>query len=132
MRSHRHYTCEPNLDVEKFFAFLKDETWHSVAELSEQTETVADKLVEYSQFLAGKGIVKYDDQNQRVKIEPEWSHMFPDETELAEPRSTVANLIIPGKTSVVIQSTRISNLSRIELEVTVRIDKRIREVAINL
>jgi hypothetical protein len=119
------------LDVERFFAFLKDEAWHSVAELSEQTETEEDKLVEYSQFLAGKGIVKYDDQKQRVKVEPEWSRLLPDETEL-EPRSSVANFIIPGKTSVLVQSTRISNLSNIELEVTVRINKRIREVAINL
>jgi len=120
------------LEVERFFAILKDEAWHSVAELSEQTETEADKLVEYSQFLAGKGIAKYDDQNQRVKVEPEWSRLLPDETELAEPKSSLANFIIPGKTSVVVQSTRISNLSKIELEVTVRIDKRIREVAINL
>jgi hypothetical protein len=120
------------LDVERFFAILKDEAWHSIAELSEKTETEADKLIEYSQFLARKGIVKYDDQNQRVKIEPEWSRLLPDETELAEPRSSVANFIIPGKTSVVVQSTRISNLSNIELEVTVRINKRIREVAINL
>ena len=120
------------MDVERFFAILKDDAWHSVADLSEQTEIEADKLVEYSQFLAGKGIVKYDDQNQRVKVEPEWSRLLPDETELAESRSSVANFIIPGKTSVVVQFTRISNLSNIELEVTLRIDKRIREVAINL
>lgn len=120
------------MSAEKIFTLLKDEAWHSVAELSEQAEIETDKLIEYSQFLAGKGIVKYDDQKQRVKVEPEWSRMLPDETELAEPRSTVANFIIPGKTSVVVQSTRISNLSQIELDVTVRINKRIREVAINL
>ena len=120
------------MNAEKIFTLLKDEAWHSLAELSEMTEIEANKLVEYSQFLAGKGIVKYEDQNQRIKIEPEWSRLFPDETELVEPRSTVANFIIPGKTSVVVQSTRISNLSRIELEVTVRVNNRIREVAINL
>jgi len=79
------------LEVERFFAILKDDAWHSVAELSEQTEIEANKLVEYSQFLAGKGIVEYDDQNQRVKVEPEWSRLLPDETELVEPRSSVAN-----------------------------------------
>jgi hypothetical protein len=120
------------LSAEKIFSVLKDEAWHSVAELSEKTEIEANKLVEYSQFLAGKGIVLYDDKNQRVKIVPEWSRLLPPETELVEPRSTVANFIIPGKTSVVVQSTRISNLSQIELEVTLRIKDRIREVAINL
>jgi len=120
------------LAAEKIFSLLKDEAWHSVAELSEQTEIEANKIIEYSQFLAGKAIVQYDDQNQRVKVEPEWSRVFPDEAELAEPRSSVANFIIPGKTSVVVQSTRISNLTGIDLEVTVRINKKIREVAINL
>jgi len=119
------------LDIERFFAILKDEAWHSVAELSEQTGIEADRLVEYSQFLAGKGVVTYEDKNQRIKIKPEWNHLLPDETELAEPRSTVGNFIIPGKTSIVVQSTRISNLSSIDLEITVRINKRVREVAIN-
>jgi hypothetical protein len=120
------------LSAEKIFTLLKDEAWHSVAELSEKTEVEANKLVKYSQFLARKGIVQYDDQNLRVKVEREWRRLLPDETELIEPRSSVANFIIPGKTSVVVQSTRISNLSSIDLEVTLRIKDRIREVAVNI
>jgi hypothetical protein len=120
------------LSAEKIFAVLKDGAWHSVAELAEQTETEANKLTEYFQFLAGKGMVKYEDQNQRIKIEPEWTHLLPDETDLLEPKSTMANFIIPGKASVVVQSVRISNLTKLDLEVTLRIGKRIREVAVNL
>lgn len=120
------------MNAEKIFAVLKDEAWHTVAELAEQTEIEANKLIEYSQFLAGKGIVIYEDKNQRIKIEPEWSHLLPDETELLEPRSIVATFIIPGETSVEVQSTRISNLTKIDLEVTLRINNRLREVAINL
>lgn len=101
-------------------------------ELAQQAETEANKLIEYSQYLAGKGIVKYEDQKQRVKIEPEWSYLPLDETELLKPRSTMATFMIPGKTSVSVQSTRISNLTNMELEITLRINNRIREVAINL
>lgn len=118
--------------IEKIFALIKDEDWHSVPELAEQTEIEANKLIEYLQFLAGKGIVKYEDQNQKIKIEPEWSHLLPDENELLEPKNAIATFIIPGKSSVRVQSTRISNLSRIELEVTIRISNRIREVAIDI
>lgn len=118
--------------AEKIFTLLKDEAWHTVPELSEQTEMEANKIVEYSQYLAGKGIVKYEDQKQRVKIEPGWSNLILDETELLEPRSTVATLVIPGKTSVSVQSVSISNLTNTELEITLRINNRIREVAINL
>ena len=53
------------LSAEKFFAYLKDEAWHSIAEMSEKTQIEADKLVEYSKFLASKGIVKYEDRDQK-------------------------------------------------------------------
>jgi len=70
------------LSAEKIFSLLKDEAWHSIAELSKKTKIEADKLVEYSKFLAMQGIVKYEDQNQRVKIEPEWNRTLPDENAL--------------------------------------------------
>jgi hypothetical protein len=120
------------LSAQKIFGILKDETWHSIAELSEQTNIETSKLIEYSQFLNGNGVAKYDEQNKKIKIETEWTHLIPDENALSEPRTTMANLIIPSKTSVVVQSTRISNLTQIELEVLLRINNRIKEIAINL
>jgi hypothetical protein len=120
------------LGIERFFAILKDDAWHSIAELSEQTETEANKLVEYAQFLAGKGVVIYEDKTQRIKIEPEWNHIIPQETEMLEPKSTIATFIIPGETSVEFQHTLISNLTKIEIELTIRSNKRIQEIAIDL
>ena len=67
------------MSAEKIFSLLRDEAWHSITDLSRKTRIEADKLIEYSRFLAQQGIVKYEDQNQRVKIEPEWNRTLPDE-----------------------------------------------------
>jgi hypothetical protein len=103
-----------------------------VAELADQTEIQTEKLIEFSQFLSEQGIIMYEDKTHRIKIEPEWRRLLPIETELPEPKTTVATLVIPPETSVDVQSTRISNLSKIELEVTLRISSKIHELAIDV
>jgi hypothetical protein len=40
-----------------------------------------DKLTEFLQFLSKHGIIAYEDKAQRIKIEPEWQKLLPDETE---------------------------------------------------
>jgi hypothetical protein len=120
------------LNIEEFFIILKDGAWHDVAEIADQTEIQTDKLIEFSQFLSEQGIINYEDKTHRIKIEPEWKRLLPIESELAEPKTTVATLIIPPETSINVQSTRISNLSNIELEVTLRVSDKIQEVAINV
>lgn len=120
------------MSIEKLFTLLKDGAWHGITELADQTGTETNKLIEYSQFLAGQGIAKYEDKTQRIKIEPEWSRLLPDLSQLSEPKTTMATFIIPPETSINVQSTSITNNSKIELEVTLRINNRIREIAITL
>jgi hypothetical protein len=120
------------LNIEKFFAILKHGAWHDVYELADQMEIQTDKLIEFSQFLSEQGIIKYEDKTHRIKIEPEWKRLLPIESELAEPKTTVATFIIPPETSIDVRSTRISNVSKIELEVALRITNKIQEIAINV
>lgn len=120
------------MSSEKIFAVLKDGAWHDVAELADQTEIQTEKLIEFSQFLTEQGIAKYEDKTHRIKIKPEWKPLLPIESELAEPKTSVVTFIMAPETSVNVQSTRISNLSKIELEVTLRISNKIQEVAIDV
>jgi len=120
------------LNIEKFFAIIKDGAWHDLAELANQMEIQPDKLTEFSQFLSEQGIIKYENKTHTIKIEPEWKRLLPTESELAEPKTTVATFIIPPETTIDVQSTRVSNLSRIQLEVTLRISDKIEELSINL
>jgi hypothetical protein len=121
------------MDIENFFAILKDGEWHNIPELAKQIEIPADKLTEFSQFLSKQGIIEYEDQTQRIKIKPEWKELIPEEKEPAtEPKITVATVMIPPETTVDIQSTLIQNATKIDLELTLRINGKIQEVVINL
>jgi len=120
------------LYLEKFFTALKDGTWHSLNELSDQLGIPTDKLAEFSRFLSEHGFLKHDAKTDKIKIEPVWKLLLPEEHELPEPKTTVATFIIPPETSIDVQSTHISNLSNIEIEVSLRVNGKVKEVAIKI
>ena len=69
------------MTIEKFFAILKDGEWHDLTDLSDQIQVQTDKLTEFLQFLSKQGIITYENKAHRIKIEPEWQNLLPDETE---------------------------------------------------
>jgi len=69
------------LNLEELFAILKDGTWHDILEIADQAHIQPDKLIELSKFLLEKGIVKYEAETRRIKIEPEWKSLIPIENE---------------------------------------------------
>lgn len=117
--------------IEKFFASLKDGAWHSIDELSDDLGLPTSRLVEFAKFLSKRGFVKSADENRRIRLEPIWKLLLP-EVELHEKKTTVATFIIPPENSIDVQSTHISNLSNIELEVNIRINDKIKELAIKI
>ena len=118
-----------NLSVDTFFAAIKNGTWHSIDELSNQLAISITKLDELSKFLSTSGLIIYEENNHIIKIQPLWALLLPEE-QPNEPKTIVANFVIPPQASIGIQSTHISNMSNVEVEVTLRIDNKIREVAI--
>ena len=117
------------MSINGFFTAIKDGAWHNIDELSDQLAISTTKLVELSKFLSNRGIINYDENNRKIKIKSLWSLLLPEE-EPDTPKTTIANFMIPPQTSINIQSTRISNMSKVNVEVTLRIDNKIREVAI--
>lgn len=111
---------------------MKDGSWHTLDEMSQQLGIEASKLAEFSRFLYEHGLLKYDDKSNRIRIEPVWRLLLPEGDESPEPKTTIATFIIPSETSIDVQSTRLSNLGNVEVEVSLRIDTRIKEVAINV
>ena len=117
------------LSINGFFTAIKDGAWHNIDELSDQLAISTTKLVELSKFLSNRSIINYDENNRKIKIKSLWSLLLPEE-EPDIPKTIIANFMIPPQTSIDIQSTRISNMSKVNVEVTLRIDNKIREVAI--
>jgi len=127
MASYPRYTVI--LSIDKFFAAIKKGGWHSIDELSDKLGISTSKLEELARFLSERGLIKYEEKNRRIKIQPLWRLLLPEE-QPDEPETIVATFMIPPQASIDVQSTHISNISNVELAVSVRIDNKIREVTI--
>ena len=88
------------------------------------------KLVDLSKLLSEKGLLKYEENEHRIRIEPVWKLLLPEEDDPSELKTTVATFILSPETSIDVQSTRITNLSNTELEIDLQINGTIKEIAI--
>jgi len=59
-----------------------------------------------------------------------WKLLLPEEDKISEPKTTVATMILPPETSIYVQSTQITNLDNVELEINLRINSKINSIAI--
>lgn len=101
-------------------------------ELSNRLGLPSDRLIELSLFLSERGFAKYDEKEKKIRLEPSWKLLLPEEEKLTEPKTALATLIIPPDSSVDVQSMQIRNLSGVEIEVNLRVDSKIRELAIRI
>ena len=119
-----------NVSIDKYFSAIKNGTWHSIDQLSNELPFSANKIKELSKLFSERGLLKYDKEKQKIKIQPIWTLLLPTEEEAKTQKNTIANFIIPPHASVDVQSTHISNLSNVEVELTLRINNKISEIAI--
>lgn len=117
------------MNIDRFFAAIKNGEWHSMDELSDRLEISSTKLDELARFLSERGLITYQEKNRRIKIQPLWRLLLPEE-QPTDPKNIVTTFMIPPQASIDVQSTHISNISNVELAVSLRIDKKIREMTI--
>lgn len=67
------------MSSERLFTAIKDGEWHSLNELATQTEIPVEKLLVCVHDLCDKGIAKFQEETQEIRIEPEWKQLLPDE-----------------------------------------------------
>jgi biotin operon repressor len=116
------------LSIDRFFATIRNGAWHSIDELSDKLGISTSKLKKLSKFLSERGLITYQEKNRRIKIQPLWRLLLPEEQ--FDPKATATTCMIPPQASIDVQSTHISNISNVEVAVTLRIDNKIREVTI--
>ena len=116
------------MSIDKFFAAIKNGRWQNIDELSEKLGISIIKLEELSKFLSERSLIAYQEKNRKIRIQPLWRLILPEEQ--CDPKATVTTFMIPPKASIDVQSTHISNISNVEVAVSLRIDKKIREVTI--
>ncbi|MDH5482932.1 MAG: hypothetical protein OEY22_08660 [Candidatus Bathyarchaeota archaeon] len=116
--------------LSSFFGLIRDNSWHTIKEISETLDIPSNRLSEMSKLLSEHDLIEYEQDKERVKINAEWKIICEQYDEIEEKQS-VATIIVPPEKDVRLQNTTIANLTDMPLELNVRINGNLKEVTIN-
>ena len=117
--------------MERLIELLKDGKWHSLEEIAEKTEVTPEKLEELLETLSEYQLIRYDKELKAAKLNLTWKKLEVEEKFKEEKeKMALGTIIIPKEHTIIVQNTRISNLTKEELELEIKMDKKIKEIAI--
>ena len=117
--------------MERLIELLKDGKWHSLEEIAEKTEVTPEKLEELLETLSEYQLIRYDKELKAAKLNLTWKKLEVEEKFKEEKeKMALGTIIIPREHTIIVQNTRISNLTKEELELEIKMDKKIKEIAI--
>jgi predicted transcriptional regulator len=123
--------------LEKLLASLGDNVWHNIDEIAKTLEIPQDKLQQTIKFLTETDMIQHNQATNQIKINQNWKTLIINqkettpETQTQPEQTAVGTIIIPPQKTLIIQCTRITNLTDNSLELEIRINKRLNEIAIN-
>jgi len=117
--------------LEKFLNIVSDNVWHNTGEIAAALEVPEAKLQQIITFLAESDLVQHNPATGQVKINENWKSLLVDQKEAQPEATALGTIIIPPRQTLIIQCTRITNLTDSSLELEIRMDNRIREIVIN-
>jgi len=121
----------PNLD--NFLNLIDDGAWHSLKELSKHSNIPKQKLDALSKMLSETNIVEYETNGEQIRIKKEWQKMLgkPNE-EQKSGKAAVGTIVLPPKKNIEIQGIQLTNLTEKEIEISMRINENLEELAIDI
>jgi len=121
--------------LEKLLTILSDNVWHNIDEMAKTLEIQQDKLQQIIKFLTETDLVQHNQATNQIKINQNWKTLIINQKETnpetQQETSAVGTIIIPPQKTLIIQCTRITNLTDNSLELEIRINKKLNEIAIN-
>ena len=123
--------------LEKLLASLDDNVWHNIDEIAKTLEIQQDKLQQIIKFLTETDLIQHNPATNQIKLDQNWKTLIINqketnpETQTQPDQTAVGTIIIPPQKTLIIQCTRITNLTDNSLELEIRINKRLNEIAIN-
>jgi hypothetical protein len=120
----------PKLD--HLLNLIQDGAWHSLQELAKNSNIPKQKLETLSKLLSNTNIIEYETKNNQVRIKKEWQRILKNTSN--EPESEIAavgTVVLPPKKNVEIQGIQLTNLTEKELEINIRVNKNLKELAID-
>jgi hypothetical protein len=123
--------------LERIMNLLGDNVWHNVDEMAKTLEIPQDKLQQTIKFLTETDLVQHNAATNQIKLNQNWKTLIINqketnpETQTPPETTAVGTIIIPPQKTLIIQCTRITNLTDNSLELEIRINKKLNEIAIN-
>jgi hypothetical protein len=123
--------------LEKLLNLLSDNVWHNIDEIAKTLEIQQDKLQQIIKFLTETDLIQHNPATNQIKLDQNWKTLIINqketnpETQTQQETSAVGTIIIPPQKTLIIQCTRITNLTDNSLELEIRINKKLNEIAIN-
>jgi hypothetical protein len=111
--------------------------WHNVDEIINTLEISQDKFQQITKLLRETDIIYFNPATNQIKLNQEWKTLYTNQKEtnseirIKPENVAIGTIIIPPQKTLIIQCTRITNLTDINLELEIRIDKKLSEIAIN-
>jgi len=121
------------LKLDHFFNLIEDGAWHNLEDLSKHSKIPQRKLENLFKLLSEANIVEYEARTNQVQIKKEWQKMLKNVyREQACEKASIGIVALPPKTSINIQGIEVTNLTDEELEINMRISKKLQELAIGI
>jgi hypothetical protein len=121
--------------LEKLLTILSDNVWHNIDEMAKTLEIPQDKLQQIIKFLTETDMIQHNSATNQIKLDQNWKTLIINQKETnpetQQETSAVGTIIIPPQKTLIIQCTRITNLTDNSLELEIRINKKLNEIAIN-
>jgi hypothetical protein len=123
--------------LERLLNLLSDNVWHSIDEMEKTLEIPQPKFQQIVKFLAETDLIQHNAATNQIKLNQNWKTFYLNqkepnpEVETQQETTAVGTIIIPPQKTLMIQCTRVTNLTDSSLELEIRINKRINEIAIN-
>jgi hypothetical protein len=121
--------------LEKLLNLLSDNVWHNIDEMAKTLEIPQDKLQQIIKFLTETELIQHNPATNQIKLDQNWKTLYINQKETnpetQQETSAVGTIIIPPQKTLIIQCTRITNLTDNSLELEIRINKKLNEIAIN-
>ena len=119
--------------IDHFLNLIEDGAWHNLKELSKQSCIPKQKLKTLSKLLSETNIIEYNTEKNHVRIKQEWKQML--KSTLREQnceKAAVGTIMLPPKKGINVQGIHVTNLTEKELEISMRINKKLEELAIGI
>jgi hypothetical protein len=121
--------------LEQLLTILSDNVWHNINETAKTLEIPQNKLQQIITFLTETDLIQHNPATNQIKLNQNWKTLIINQKETnpeTQPETTaIGTIIIPPQKTILIQCTHITNLTDNSLELEIRINKKLNEIAIN-